>query len=90
MRRRGSPFSNRRIAGSIIFLSIKNKSDSSIGASVRKAIQAGFEIGEENKEQAMIEAIVCAGIEETQIRQILNNSKQFLVTWEDIDSARKI
>jgi len=72
-----------------VFSSIKNKSDSSIGASVRKAIQAGIEIGEENKEQAMIKAMMNSGIKEIQIRQILNASNQFLVTWEDIESERK-
>jgi len=69
-----------------VFSSIKNKSDSSIRASVCKAIQMGIEIGEENKEQAMIKAMINAGIKETQIRQILNASNQFLLTWEEINS----
>lgn len=61
--------------GGLIFY--KTKSDSSIGVSVHNAIQVGIEIGEENKEQAMIKAMVNAGIKETQIRQILNASDQF-------------
>lgn len=61
--------------GGLIFY--KTKSDSSIGVSVHNAIQVGIEIGEENKEQAMIKAMVNAGIKETQIRQILNASNQF-------------
>ena len=61
--------------GGLIFY--KTKSDSSIGVSVHNAIQVGIEIGEENKEQAMIKAMVNAGIKETQIRLILNASNQF-------------
>lgn len=61
--------------GGLIFY--KTKSDSSIGVSVHNAIQVGIEIGEENKEQAMIKAMVNAGIKETQIRQILNALNQF-------------
>jgi len=37
----------------------------------------------------MIKAMVNAGIKETQIRQILNDSNHFLVTWEDVESERK-
>ncbi|MHB1154044.1 MAG: hypothetical protein ACYCWE_20365 [Eubacteriales bacterium] len=72
-----------------LFSSIKNKSDSSISSSVRKAIQAGIEIGEKNKEQALIKAMVKDGIQEAQIRQILDTSNQFLVTWESIESASR-
>lgn len=61
--------------GGLIFY--KTKSDSSIGVSVHNAIQVGIEIGEENKEQTMIKAMVNAGIKETQIRQILNALNQF-------------
>lgn len=37
----------------------------------------------------MIKAMMNSGIKEIQIRQILNASNQFLVTWEDIESERK-
>lgn len=72
-----------------LFSSIKSKSDSSISSSIRKAIQAGIEIGEKNKEQALIKAMVKDGIQEAQIRQILDTSNQFLVTWESIESASR-
>jgi hypothetical protein len=44
-----------------VFASVKTQGDNSIKSSVRKAIQAGIEIGEENKEQAITQAMIKAG-----------------------------
>ncbi|MFA7034467.1 MAG: hypothetical protein WC166_07425 [Bacteroidales bacterium] len=72
-----------------VFASAKTKGDNSIKSSVRKAIQAGIEIGEENKEQAITQAMIKAGISDTIIKQILDSSCQYLVTWDSIESQSK-
>ncbi len=72
-----------------VFSSVKAKGDNSIKSSVQKAIQVGIEIGEKNKEQAITQAMIKAGVSDTQIKQILDSSSQFLVTWDSIESDNK-
>jgi len=54
-----------------------------------RSIQAGIEIGEENKEQAITQAMIKAGISDIKIKQILDSSGQYLVTWDSIESQDK-
>ncbi|MFQ7466636.1 MAG: hypothetical protein ACLRM0_15945 [[Clostridium] leptum] len=61
-----------------------NQNNNSIRENVRQAIFAGIEIGEENKEQSLVRAMVDEGIEQETIRLILQKSNQYLVTPEEI------
>ena len=72
-----------------VFSSLASKSDLSLRENVRKAIFAGIEIGEENKEQALIQAMKVEGIDEKKIKLILDESKQFLITFEEIQEISK-
>ena len=46
-------------------------------------------LGEENKEQAITQAMIKAGISDIKIKQILDSSGQYLVTWDSIESQDK-
>ena len=72
-----------------VFSSLASKSDLSLRENVRKAIFAGIEVGEENKEQALIQAMKVEGIDEKKIKLILDESKQFLITFEEIQEISK-
>lgn len=52
---------------------------------IRNIIYRGIEIGEDNKEHAMILAMQELEIDEKQIQQILIASKQYLITIDEID-----
>ena len=67
-----------------LFSSIIIQNNNSIRENVRQAIFAGIEIGEENKEQSLVRAMVEEGIEQEKIRLILQKSSQYLVTPEKI------
>ena len=73
----------------ILCSTMREKSCNSISLNVRNAIHAGIEIGEENKERAIICAMIASGMQEDQIKQIIESSKSFLVTWESIESIAK-
>ena len=64
--------------------SIISQNNNSIRENVRQAIFAGIEIGEENKEQSLVRAMVDEGIEQEKIRLILQKSNQYLITSEEI------
>lgn len=56
---------------------------------IRSIIFQGIEIGEGNKENALVNAMKEVGLEECQIEQILQVSQKYLVTKEDVDSSMK-
>ncbi|MDD3339795.1 MAG: hypothetical protein PHS82_13180 [Lachnospiraceae bacterium] len=55
--------------------------------SIKNIIFQGIEIGERNKENAIIRAMQDVGISSEQITQILETSTQYLVTKEDVEKA---
>lgn len=67
-----------------IFSSISNTSNMKSRDFIRSIIFQGIEIGESNKEKALVNAMKEIGIEDAQIRQILKASKKYLVTKEDV------
>lgn len=67
-----------------IFSSISNTSNIKSRDFIRSIIFQGIEIGESNKEKALVNAMKEIGIEDAQIRQILKASKKYLVTKEDV------
>lgn len=67
-----------------IFSSISNTSNVKSRDFIRSIIFQGIEIGESNKEKALVNAMKEIGIEDAQIRQILKASKKYLVTKEDV------
>lgn len=67
-----------------IFSSISNTSNMKFRDFIRSIIFQGIEIGESNKEKALVNAMKEIGIEDAQIRQILKASKKYLVTKEDV------
>lgn len=72
-----------------IFSSISKTSNIKSRDFIRNIILQGIEIGEGNKENALIKAMKEVGLEESQIRQILKASQKYLVTKEDVDSSMK-
>ena len=52
---------------------------------IRDAIYQGIEIGEENKERALVMAMKEMGTSDAQINQILEISNKFLVTLKEVD-----
>ena len=67
-----------------LFASIISQNNNSIRENVRQAIFAGIEIGEDNKEQSLVRAMVDEGIEQEKIRLILQKSNQYLITPEEL------
>ena len=59
-----------------------NGSNTKIRDSIRDTIYKSIEIGENNKERALILAMRKEGISESRIEEILKTSNQFLVTKE--------
>lgn len=72
-----------------LFSSATYKNNLSFRENIRKTIFAGIEIGEENKEQALIRAMIAEGINEEKIKLILEKSSQYLITIEEIKKLSK-
>ena len=72
-----------------IFSSISSTSNMKSRDFIRSIIFQGIEIGEINKENALVNAMKEVGLEESQIEQILQVSQKYLVTKEDVDSSMK-
>lgn len=72
-----------------VFSSISNTSNVKSRDFIRSIIFQGIEIGEGNKENALVSAMKEVGLEESQIHQILEASQKYLVTKEDVDSSMK-
>lgn len=72
-----------------IFSSISKTSNTKSRDFIRSIIFQGIEIGEGNKENALIKAMKEVGLEESQIRQILKASQKYLVIKDDVDSSMK-
>lgn len=54
---------------------------------IRGIIFQGIEIGERNKENALVSALKEVGLDESQIEQILTVSQKYLVTKEDVNAS---
>lgn len=72
-----------------IFSTLSNSSIVKSRDFIRDIIFQGIEIGEGNKENALVKAMQEVGIEDEQIRQILIASQKYLVTKEDVNSSVK-
>lgn len=72
-----------------IFSSISSTSNMKSCDFIRSIIFQGIEIGEDNKENALINAMKEFGLNESQIEQILNASQKYLVTKEDVNASLK-
>lgn len=72
-----------------IFSSFSNGNNVKSRDFIRDIIFQGIEIGEGNKENALVKAMQEVGIEEGQIHQILITSQKYLVTKEDVNSSLK-
>ena len=72
-----------------IFSSISKTSNMKSRDFIRSIIFQGIEIGEGNKENALIKAMKEVGLEESQIQLILTASQKYLVTKEDVNSSLK-
>lgn len=72
-----------------IFSSFSNSSNMKSREFIRNIIFQGIEIGEGNKENALIKAMKDTGLDDDQIRQILKASKKYLITREEIESSMK-
>lgn len=66
-----------------------NGSNMKMRESVRNTIFQGVEIGEANKERAIVQAMREVGMDEQQIRQILSNSQKYLITRADAEASLK-
>ncbi len=53
---------------------------------IRNSVFAGIEIGEQNKEQSLVMAMKALKMDEEQIALILDTSKNYLVTKEEVES----
>ena len=69
-----------------VFSSVANNSNVKSHDFIRSIIFQGIEIGEVNKENALVNAMKEVGLDESQIKQILKVSQKYLVTKEDVDS----
>lgn len=67
------------------FSSVTSKNNLTIKENIRNAIYTGIEVGEKNKEQALIKAMKVEGIDEGEIKIILEKSSQYLITSEEKD-----
>lgn len=67
-----------------VFSFVTSKNSLSIKENIQKAILVGIKIGEENKEQSLIRAMIDEGINEEKIKVILEKSNQYLITTEEI------
>lgn len=72
-----------------LFSSATSHDSDSISENIRKAIFAGIEIGEENKERALVKAMIDEGINHKKINLILEKSSQYLITNEEIKKISK-
>ena len=72
-----------------IFSTLSNNSNVKSRDFIRSVIFQGIEIGEGNKENALIKAMQEVGIEDSQIHQILITSQKYLVTKDDVNSSLK-
>jgi hypothetical protein len=72
-----------------VFSSVANASNVKSRDFIRSIIFQGIEIGEGNKENALVNAMKEVGLDESQIERILEASKKYLVTKEDVDSSLK-
>lgn len=70
-----------------IFSTLSNNSNVKSRDFIRSVIFQGIEIGEGNKENALVKAMQEVGIEDAKIRQILKASQKYLVTKEDVNSS---
>ncbi|MCC8075265.1 MAG: hypothetical protein LIO95_04870 [Clostridiales bacterium] len=69
--------------------SIANKRSKSLTDSIHETIFAGVEIGEQNKEQSFIKAMRVLEYDDEQISLILETSRNFLVTREEVESEMR-
>ena len=67
-----------------LVLSLSDKSNTNTRDRIRNIILFGIEIGENNKEEAMVLAMREVGISEEQIIQVLENTPKYMVTKKDV------
>lgn len=72
-----------------LFSTVISQNNNSNRENIRKTILAGIEIGEENKERALVRAMIDEGINREKISLILEKSSQYLITREEIYKISK-
>lgn len=72
-----------------IFSSVSKTNNMKSRDFIRGIIFQGIEIGEGNKENALVKAMVEIGLDKNQIHQILETSQKYLVTKDDVNSSMK-
>lgn len=66
------------------FSSLEKGSNKKVSENIRKGMFECIEIGEVNKERAMIMAMKKAGVEDAKIKEILELSNKYLVQKDDV------